>query len=95
MNDTEDFENLVVSFRHKLERANICVSEPAKLAEAMSDIEDFLAQNWTTLQNTVISVSDEQKSALQSLLVEVDELQAKTDARLRWVEQLNKKLVEG
>jgi|SaaInl5LU_22_DNA_1037371.scaffolds.fasta_scaffold28678_4 hypothetical protein len=95
MNDTEAFENFVVSFQLKLERANNCVSEPAKLSDAMLDIEEFLAQNWTTLQNTVITVSDDQKTELKSLLIKLDELQAKTDARLRWVEQLNKKLVEG
>ena len=95
MNNPDSIEELVNSFEEYLERAFLRVSEPSAYLPIINDIEDFLAKNWAALQNVTDSDSQALKSRILVILEKLDQLQRKSDARLKWIEQLREGVAKG
>jgi len=95
MDNPDSIEELVNSFEEHLERAFLRVSEPSAYLPIINDIEDFLAKNWAALQNVTDSDSQALKSRILVILEKLDQLQRKSDARLKWIEQLREGVAKG
>ena len=95
MTNPDRIEELVNLFEEHLEQAILRVSDPPAFLGAMNDIEDFLAKNWSSLQNITGDESQALKSRITEILAKLDLLQRKADARLNWIEQLREGVAKG
>ncbi len=95
MTNPDRIEELVNLFEEHLEQAILRVSDPPAFLGVMNDIEDFLAKNWSSLQNISGDESQALKSRITEILAKLDLLQRKADARLNWIEQLREGVAKG
>ena len=79
-----------------LSRANACLSEPAKLAESLASLENFIDSRFAELKTAIAEngMSGDQRLHLAACMDRLIDLQAKTQARLDWFDRLGADLAE-
>ena len=79
-----------------LSRANACLSEPAKLAESLATLENFIDNRFAEIKTAIAEngVSGDQRLHLAECMDRLNDLQAKTQARLDWFDTLGSDLAE-
>ena len=79
-----------------LSQAHACLSDPAKLAEPMATLENFINNRFAELQTAIAEggMSGDQRLHLAACMDKLVDLQAKTQARLDWFDTLGSDLAE-
>ena len=77
-------------------RAHACLSDPAKLAEPMAILENFINSRFVELKTAIAEggMNSDQRLHLASCMDKLIVLQAKTQARLEWFDTLGSDLAE-
>ena len=79
-----------------LSRALACLSDPAKLAEPMATLENFIDNRFAEMKTAIAEggMSGDQRLHLAACMDKLVDLQAKTEARLDWFDTLGSDLAE-
>ena len=79
-----------------LSRAHACLSDPAKLAEPMATLENFIDNRFAEMKTAIAKggMSGDQRLHLAACMDKLVDLQAKTQARLDWFDTLGSDLAE-
>ena len=77
-------------------RAHACLSNPAKLAEPMATLENFIDNRFAEMKTAIAEggMSGDQRLHLAACMDKLVDLQAKTKARLDWFDTLGSDLAE-
>lgn len=94
MEHSTSLEEILGMFERHLEQALSCVSEPQDLAHAMVDLEQLVSKYWSIFQEAEPSVVAPFKDRIEAVLSQLARLQRHVDARLEWVNELNRSLAE-
>ena len=75
-----------------LSRAHACLSNPAKLAEPMATLENFIDNRFAEIKTAIAEggMSGDQRLHLAACMDKLVDLQAKTQARLDWFDTLGR-----
>ena len=92
--------SLIDSMLHDLDeiltQAHGCLSDPAKLAAPMATLENFIETRFAEMKTAVTDggMSGDQRLHLAACMDRLNDLQAKTQARLQWFDALGADLAE-
>lgn len=90
----EDLDILLSLFEERVEQAFACVSDPVALESAMAETEALIKENWSRINSLEPEQLQSVKGRLSQLVEKLDKLQVLVKARLSWVGELNRSLVE-
>ena len=79
-----------------LSLTHACLSDPAKLAEPMATLENFIDNRFAEMKTAIAEggMSGDQRLHLAACMDKLVDLQAKTQARLDWFDTLGSDLAE-
>jgi len=79
-----------------LSLAHDCLSDPAKLAEPMANLENFINNRFVEMKTAIAEggMSGDQRLHLAACMDKLVDLQAKTQSRLAWFDALGSDLAE-
>ena len=96
MTSLSPIDSMLQDFDEILSRAHACLSDPAKLAEPMANLEKFIDNRFAEMKTAIAEggMSGDQRLHLAACMDKLVDLQAKTQARLDWFDTLGSDLAE-
>ena len=96
MTSLSPIDSMLQDLDEILSRAHDCLSDPAKLAEPMATLENFIDNRFAEMKTAIAegSMSGDQHLHLAACMDKLVDLQAKTQARLDWFDTLGSDLAE-
>jgi ABC-type transporter Mla subunit MlaD len=94
MPEAEDLDALLSLFEDRIEQAFSCLSDPEALKNEMAATETLIKDNWSRLNSFQPEDLQNARDRLASLVDRLAKLQAQVNARLSWVNELNRSLAE-
>ena len=96
MTSLSPIDSMLQDLDEILSRAHDCLSEPAKLAEPMATLENFIDNRFAEMKTAIAEggMSGDQRLHLAACMDKLVDLQAKTQARLDWFDRLGVDLAE-
>ena len=96
MTSLTPIDSMLQDFDEILSRAHDCLSDPAKLAEPMATLENFIDNRFSEMKTAIAEggMSGDQRLHLAACMDKLVDLQAKTQARLDWFDTLGSDLAE-
>lgn len=96
MTSLSPIDSMLQDLDEILSRANACLSDPAKLAESLDTLKNFIDNRFVEMKTAIAEngVSGDQRLHLAACMDRLIDLQAKTQARLDWFDTLGSDLAE-
>jgi len=94
MPEAEDLDALLSLFEDRIEQAFSCLSDTEALKHEMAVTERLIKDNWSRLNSFQPEDLQNARDRLASLVDRLAKLQAQVNARLSWVNELNRSLAE-
>ena len=96
MTSLSPIDSMLQDLDEILSRAHDCLSDPAKLAEPMATLENFIDNRFAEMKTAIAegSMGGDQHLHLAACMDKLVDLQAKTQARLDWFDTLGSDLAE-
>ena len=96
MTSLSPIDSMLQDLDEILSRAHACLSDPAKLAESLATLENFIDNRFAEMKTAIAEggMSGDQRLHLAACMDKLVDLQAKTQARLDWFDTLGSDLAE-
>ena len=96
MTSLSPIDSMLQDLDEILSLAHACLSDPAKLAEPMATLENFIDNRFAEMKTAIAEsgMSGDQRLHLAACMDKLVDLQAKTQARLDWFDTLGSDLAE-
>ena len=96
MTSVSPIDSMLQDLDEILSQAHACLSDSAKLAEPMANLENFINKRFAEMKTAIAEggMSGDQRLHLAACMDKLVDLQTKTHARLDWFDTLGSDLAE-
>ena len=96
MTSLSPIDSMLQNLDEILSRAHACLSDPAKFAESLAALENFIENRFSEMKTAIAEngMSGDQRLHLAACMDRLIDLRAKTQARLDWFDTLGSDLAE-